>query len=415
VAGGIATPRTAIGGLLAAELCSSVGSQLTRLALPWFVLVETGSAARMAFVFAAQLLPVALLGLPSGAVVERLGARTVMVAGDLARAPLVALVPLLHSLELLTFPLLLVLALALGVFSTPYYAAQRLLLPEVLGEDERAVTRTNSLLEGTSELTNLAGPALAGVLIALLGAANVLWLDAATFLVSAILLLAFVPRSAGLPPSEQSRGALAGLRFLLGDPLLRRLVFSTVAFGFAGPMLFAALPYLAFARYGEDPKIAGWLVASWGAGAVAGSALTFRLVTRFSPLRVASFGVIGFVAPLWLLTLDLPAWAVGAVLTVSGLANPLTNAVVGVLTVRVPVALRAKAMTSLVTMNRLIGPLGYVTAGLLLTNVGFTAVFLLVAAADTVAGAIFLSAATRNRAGREAQPVRDAAQPQPKP
>ncbi len=242
MAGGIATPRTAIGGLLAAELCSSVGSQLTRLALPWFVLVETGSAARMAFVFAAQLLPVALLGLPSGAVVERLGARTVMVAGDLARAPLVALVPLLHSLELLTFPLLLVLALALGVFSTPYYAAQRLLLPEVLGEDERAVTRTNSLLEGTSELTNLAGPALAGVLIALLGAANVLWLDAATFLVSAILLLAFVPRSAGLPPSEKSRGVLAGIRFLLGDPLLRRLVFATVAFGFAGPMLFAALP-----------------------------------------------------------------------------------------------------------------------------------------------------------------------------
>ncbi len=120
-------------------------------------------------------------------------------------------------------------------------------------------------------------------------------------------------------------------------------------------------------------------------------------------------------APLWLLTLDLPAWAVGAVLAVSGLANPLTNAVVGVLTVRVPVALRAKAMTSLVTMNRLIGPLGYVTAGLLLTNVGFTAVFLLVAATDTVAGAIFLSAAARNRAGREAQPARDAAQPQPKP
>jgi len=128
--------------LLAAELCSSVGSQLTRLALPWFVLVETGSAARMAFVFAAQLLPVALLGLPSGAVVERLGARTVMVAGDLARAPLVALVPLLHSLELLTFPLLLVLALALGV------APVHLLVPL----DEQWYAVTPDRVTGTSRV-----------------------------------------------------------------------------------------------------------------------------------------------------------------------------------------------------------------------------------------------------------------------
>ena len=211
--------------MLAAELCSSLGSQLTRLALPWFVLVETGSAARMALVFAAQLLPVALLGLPSGPVVERVGARTVMVAADLARAPVLALVPLLHALELLTFPLLLVIALVLGVFSTPYYAAQRLILPEVLGDDERAVARGNSLIEGTSELTNLAGPALAGVLIAFLGAANVLWLDAGSYVVSAVLLLAFVPRSDRTQPDERSRGIFAGLGFLLRDRLLRPLVF----------------------------------------------------------------------------------------------------------------------------------------------------------------------------------------------
>lgn len=396
----IASPRTrAIAGLLGAELCSSLGSQLTRIALPWFVLVETGSATRMAFVFAAQLLPVALLGLPSGTVVERFGARTVMVAADLARAPVLASVPLLHALELLTFPLLLLIAFALGLFSTPYYAAQRLILPEVLGDDERAVARGNSLIEGTSELTNLTGPALAGVLIALLGAANVLWLDAATFFGSAVLLLVFVPRSERKQADERSRGIFAGLRFMFRDRLLRPLVFSTVAFGFAGPMLFVALPYLAFERYDGDPKIAGWLVASWGAGAIVGSALTFRLVARLSPLGVSSIGVVGFVVPLWLLVLELPAWAVAAVLAVSGLANPLTNAVVGVLTVRVPTPLRAKAMTSLVTLNRLIGPLGYVTAGLLLTNVGFTAVFLLVAAVDTLAGAIFLFAALRGGSG----------------
>lgn len=390
------TSRTrAVGGLLVAELTSSLGSQLTRLALPWFVLVETGSPARMAFVFAVQLLPVALLGLPSGAVVQRIGARTTMVAADLGRAPLIALIPFLHARDLLSFALLLLIAFALGAFSTPYYASQRVILPEVLGEDERAVTRANSLIEGTTEATNLAGPALAGVLIALLGAENVLWLDAATYVLSAVLLLVFVPRSARVPTDEQGRGLLGGLRFILRDPLLRPLVFSTLAFGFAGPMLFAALPYLAFARYDQDPKVAGWLLASWGAGAIAGSVLTFRLLARLPPLTVASIGVVGFVAPLWFLAVELPAWAVAALLALCGLANPLTNAVVGFLTVRVPTSLRAKAMTSLLTMNRLIAPLGYVVAGLLLKDVGFALVFLLVAGVDTIAAVIFLSAARR--------------------
>jgi MFS family permease len=391
--------RRALAGLVAAELISALGSQLTRLALPWFVLVETGSPARMALVFAAQLLPVALLGLPSGTLVQRIGARTTMIGADLGRAPLIALVPLLHALDVLSFPLLLVMAVALGAFSTPYYASQRLVLPEVLGEDERAVARANSLIEGTTEAANLLGPALAGVLIAFVGAANVLWLDAASYALSALVLLVLVPASGRPPREEQSRGLLAGLRFMLRDQLLRTLVFSTVTFGFAGPMLLAALPYLAFARYGENPRIAGWLLASWGAGAIAGSALTFRLVARMSPLQVSSIGVVGFVAPLWFLVLDLPAWGVAALLALSGLANPLTNAVVAVLTIRVPPALRAKAMTALITMNRLIGPLGYVLAGLLLRDVGITYVFLLVAALDTIAAVIFLSAALRRRGG----------------
>lgn len=397
--------RRALAGLLAAELISSLGSQLTRLALPWFVLVETGSPARMALVFAAQLLPVALLGLPSGALVQRIGARTTMIGADLGRAPLIALVPLLHALGVLSFALLLLIAVAFGVFSTPYYASQRLVLPELLGEDERAVARANSLIEGTTETTNLLGPALAGLLIALIGAANVLWLDAASYLLSALVLLVLVPAGATTPSEEQARGLFAGLRFLLQDRLLRPVVFSTLAFGFAGPMLFAALPYLAFARYDENPKIAGWLLASWGAGAIAGSALTFRLVGRLPPLQVASIGVVGFVAPLWFLALELPAWAVAALLAFSGLANPLTNTVIAVLTVRVPLALRARAMTALLTMNRLIGPLGYALAGLLMQDVGLTKVFLLVAAIDTIAAVIFLSAALRPRERARSSPA----------
>lgn len=389
-------PPRAVSGLLAAQLASTLGSQLTALAVPWFVLVETGSASRMALVLAAHLLPVALLGFPSGALVQRLGARTTMIAADLGSAPLIALVPLLHALDALTFGVLLGIAAALGVFATPYYASQRLVLPEVVGEDERLVARANTLLEGTTEVTNLVGPALAGVLIALVGAHNVLWLDAASYVVSAIALVVFVPGAARRPGGEpSSRGVFAGIRALLRDRLLRAVTFATLVFGFAGPMLFAAIPFLTFVRFGEDAKIAGFLLASWGAGAIAGSALTFWLVERLRPLRVASIGVVGFVAPLWFLALELPAWGVAVVLAFSGLANPLTNTVLAVITVGVSPAVRAKAMTALLTANQLVAPAGYVLAGLLLEEVGLAPVFLLVACVDTIAAAVFLSAALR--------------------
>jgi MFS family permease len=87
-----------LAALLAAEAISTTGSQLTLLALPWFVLVTTGSPARMGVVVAADLVPTVVLALPGGALAGQLGARRTMLACDLARAPLIGLVPLLHAL-----------------------------------------------------------------------------------------------------------------------------------------------------------------------------------------------------------------------------------------------------------------------------------------------------------------------------
>ena len=68
--------------LVAAEITSILGSRMTYLALPWFVLVTTGSPAKMTIVLAAEILPMAIFGIPSGMVVERLGARTTMLVCD---------------------------------------------------------------------------------------------------------------------------------------------------------------------------------------------------------------------------------------------------------------------------------------------------------------------------------------------
>ena len=170
--------------LLTAELISRFGSQLTYLALPWFVLVTTGSPTKMGLVFAAELAPMALLGIPAGSVVQRLGPRTSMLIADAARAPIVALVPLLNAIGGLSFTVILVVAVLLGTFGCAYFTCQRLILPAVVGEGEQQLAQANSLVEGAGNITNLLGPALAGVLIAFLGAANVMWLDAASFLIA---------------------------------------------------------------------------------------------------------------------------------------------------------------------------------------------------------------------------------------
>ncbi len=89
--------KRAVGALVVAELISTLGSRMTYLALPWFVLVTTGSAAKMSVVLAVQILPMAILGVPSGSLVQKLGSRTAMLMADFARAPLIMALPLLHA------------------------------------------------------------------------------------------------------------------------------------------------------------------------------------------------------------------------------------------------------------------------------------------------------------------------------
>ena len=186
--------RTAVGALVVAEIVSVLGTRMTYLALPWFVLVTTGSPGKMSLVLAAEILPMALLGIPSGSVVEKLGGRTTMLVADFARAPIMASIPLLYAADVLSFPLLLGLVALLGSFMPPYFAAQRIVLPELVGEDERTISQGSSMIEGGMAFSALFGPALAGLLIPLIGAPNVLYVDAATFLVSFLLVVTLVPK-----------------------------------------------------------------------------------------------------------------------------------------------------------------------------------------------------------------------------
>ena len=385
-----------LAALIVAEVVSSMGSRITFLALPWFVLVTTGSAAKMGIVLAVEMAPVALLGIPSGAVVARLGARRTMQLSDLARVPLMCSIPLLHSAGVLSFPLLLAIVFAIGCFLAPFFASQRVILPELVGEDETTVAQANAVIEGATTLTNLLGPVVAGLLIAAVGATSVLYIDAATFLLSFLTLTLFVPSRPPQPQTDDARGVFAGLRFLLRDPLLWRIGLAAVFLNMFGSMMSAALPVLAFDDFGESSRVAGALFASLGAGALLGMVLAMKLMPRFKPLKLAAFGIVALSVPIWLLGLDLPLWATMAALFVSTIPQPLVNApVIGLMTTRTPEALRPKLMTAVLTIAMLAGPIGLVAAGPLLEAFGTRPVFVIIAAGMTVFALYFASVALR--------------------
>jgi MFS family permease len=383
--------------LLAAEIVSVTGSQMTWLALPWFVLVTTGSATRMTFVMAAELIGLGVLGLPGGKLLGRIGARRTMVLCDAARAPLMLLVPILHWTGTLSFAALLVISFGLGAVSAPYFAAQKVIVPELLGEDERRVSEANALFQGATRVTMLLGPVAAGVLIAALDAPTVLVVDGATYVVSVALVAAFVPQRAPLAADEGDRGIRAGLRFLVHEPLLRVWNLAFAVGDAAWIAFFATVPVLVLARFDADPRIAGLLFASFGLGAVVGNAVAYRyLLKRVDGLRLIATCIMGQAIPLWLLTLDVPAAALCAALVASGLANGLVNpSIHSLMTLRIPPALRPTVMTTMMLVWAAAYPLGLFAAGPALDALGVEPVLIAFAAVQTVTMAIVALASAR--------------------
>ncbi len=399
--------RPGLGALLVAEIVSSLGSQMTFLALPWFVLVTTGSPTRMGVVLAVELVPVALLGIPSGSVAARLGARQTMLICDLARVPLMASIPLLHAAGLLSFPVLLVLVGLTGCFIAPYFASQRVALPELVGDDEQTVAQANAFVEGAQQLTRLLGPVAAGVLIVALGAPNVLYVDAGTFLASFFLLAAFVPRRPPLPKTDESGGLLGGLRYILRDGLLGPMMITVVVGNMVYNALFASLPVLVFQDFDRRSWIAGVFVGASGAGALVGSVVAMKVIGRFDPLKLSSVAIVVDTLPLFLLGFHLQWWGIVAALFAGAIGQPIVNApLISIMTTRPPEALRAKVMTAVLTFATLAGPIGLVGVGPLLQTFGAHAVFVGLAGGALGSALYFVAVVVRYRASSPvAEPV----------
>ncbi|MFE2877386.1 MFS transporter [Streptomyces roseus] len=397
-------PSRALTVVYVAGAVTALGTQMTMLALPWLVLETTGSATRAGLVFAGQVLPMALLGFAGGEVIQRLGARRTMVVSDFARAPVVALIPLLQTLGALNLAVLMVIVTALGALAVPYHAAQRVLAMELLSPHARSLARANSALAGVTNGSAFAGPALAGALIPLVGTTSVIWLDAASFALSGLLLLRRLPAGGGGAGGSAAgpRGLWAGVRHLRGDWFLSRAMLSTVVFGLMLRTQMITMPVLAFTRFEGDARVGGLLIAAYGAGGLVGSVAAYVLAARVAPVRLACTALVCVALPLWTLLVPAPASVLVVAVGLSSAAAPLANApLMGLLSARLPDGFGPKVLQAVVTISTLAGPLGFLAAGAVLDRAGVAATLWGIAALATFGSGNLILALRRHRATGE--------------
>jgi MFS family permease len=379
--------RRALAGLLAADVISTAGTEMTAVALPWFVLVTTGSAARMGAVLAAEFVGMTLLGLWGGRAATLLGPWRMMLGSDLVRAGLIGLIPVTYWLGVLSFPLVLAVGFLVGAFFPGYASSQRLVLAGIVGEDELRLTRVGGLVNSVNETASFVGPALGGVLVALIGAVNVLLVDAGSYLAAFALVGGLVPATRGrADPDGTGDGVVAGLRYLARHRTLRREVAGIGLLEIGWAAMMATLPVLALHHGGAS--MSGWLIGSFGGGSVIGGLISSR-ARRVDGLT-GTWALAGIAAATWLLLLPVPVWmltgAVGATGVCSGLFFPRFFSA---LTTRTPPGLRARVMTSVNIAISAPGPIGFLGAGILTQQTGTpTASLLLVAVSSTLGAAV---------------------------
>lgn len=373
--------------LLLADLVSTTGTEMTAVALPWLVLVTTGSPVRTGLVLAAELLGLAACGLPGGALLQRLGPRRTLLLADGGRALAVGLVPVLNRAGGLSFAVLLAVAFVLGAPFAAHQAARQSALAGLSGDDEHQLTRLGGLLSAANEGASTIGPVLGGLLVALLGADGVLVLDAGSYLVAVALVAVALPELVGTLTTARVR---EGLSWLAHDRPLRRLIGGLCVLQVSFTALVLLVPVLARTQYGGGAATAGLLLGAYGLGSVVGGLVSARGWALGPPGRA----VWGLALTLLPVVLTPPAWGLALCLAghgyFSGLVYPRLFAA---LALRPPEALRAHVQTAAVTTLSIPGPLGFVGAGLLLEGRGPTPALIMVAVI-AVAGAVVAGRAT---------------------
>lgn len=222
--------------LFTGNVVSYIGDMLTLLAIPWFVLQTTGSVRQAGITGFFSALPMVLSGFFGTVLVDRLGYKRTSVIGDVLSGITVMLVPLLYHTIGLAFWQLLLLVFIGGLLKSPAMTARSAMVPDLAKLARMRLERANAWYDGVRRVSGFFGAPLAAVLIAVIGTSNLLWLDAASFAFSALLIGLSVPEVA---PVSKQKSAQAeqqsyftllreGVRFLARDAVILTIIIVVV-------------------------------------------------------------------------------------------------------------------------------------------------------------------------------------------
>ena len=363
--------------LLTANAISLVGNVLSAIAIPWFVLQTTGSATQTGITGFFTILPVVLAGLFGGTLVDRLGYKRTSIIADIASGVTTALIPLLYFTIGLEFWQLMVLVFLGALLDAPGSTARNALLPELAELAQMPIERATSLIHIIERGSRLVGAPLGGLLIALMGTENVLWLDAASFFISAGIIAVTIKVHPPAQPEEVQKsgnyfGELReGLRFIYHDKLMLAIVIMIMVTNFMDAVFSGVVqPVFVKQVYGEALDL-GLLIAANGGGAVIGALIFSAIGPRLPRHAVFVFGFVltslrfflyATYPPLWVTLIFVVFFSIGA-----GPLNPILGAVEFE---RIPKNMRGRVGGAISAGAWSAMPLGMLVGGLLTERLG---------------------------------------------
>ena len=289
--------------LLAGETVSSFGAMITHVALPiTAVTVLAATEFEVGALGAAESAAFLFLALPAGAWVDRMSHRRVMIAANVVRSALLALIPLAWALDILSIGWLMWVALGVGVcrvfFDVAYMSIVVSLVPKA------QLTEANSRLTATLEVANIAGPSAGGFLARVVSAPLLPLASVIGFLSSAFAIWR-IPEPAvtrSTAPRHLGREIREGVDFVRHQPLIRPVVLAAMTSNLFGTIAFTMFPVLALREFGLGSGAFGLIMTAGSLGAILGALLGPILAKRFGeghavPMATIASGVFAFVVP----------------------------------------------------------------------------------------------------------------------
>lgn len=274
----------------AGQTISNFGSSLTAFALPLLIYKLTGSALSLALATMSTFLPYLLFGLFIGAWVDRLNRKRLMIAVNILNATLLATIPLLSGFELLSIWWIYTVGFITSTLTIAFHSAEFAAIPSLV--DQKNLVTANGRIQASYSAAAVVGPLLAGVAVAYMSIAYLLLFDSLSFLLSSLALWSVrtsfnVDRAVDRPATSVRQDVVAGLRYVLGHPVLRNISLMMALVNFVGSTVTTQLVLFAQRRLEANDTEVGWLYSAGSVGIVLLSLLAGMLRRHWSFSRVA--------------------------------------------------------------------------------------------------------------------------------